>query len=74
LQKQLDSLQTRKKRIYEMREYGMYNKQEFQERKEEIENEIAAAKISLSEARIDQSCFSHTASHIRRKMVFKPHN
>ena len=44
----------KKKRIYEMREDGSYTKDNFAERKEEIENEIAATKISLSEARIEQ--------------------
>ena len=37
-----------------MREDDSYTKEEFIERKEEIENEIAATKISLSEARIEQ--------------------
>ena len=51
---QLRVLEGKKKRIYEMREDGSYIKEEFTERKEEIENEIAAVKISLSEARIEQ--------------------
>ena len=37
-----------------MREDGSYDKEEFQERKEQIENEIATAKISLSESHIEQ--------------------
>ena len=37
-----------------MREDGSYTKDEFLERKQEVENQIAAVKISLSEARIDQ--------------------
>ncbi|MFH1863468.1 MAG: hypothetical protein ABIJ85_00955, partial [bacterium] len=37
-----------------MREDGSYTKEEFLERKEGIENEIMATKISLSEARIEQ--------------------
>ena len=37
-----------------MREDGSYSKEEFQERKEKMENEIIATKISLSETRIDQ--------------------
>ena len=51
---QLRVLEAKKKRIYEMREDGSYTKDEFIERKEEVENEIAAAKISSSEARIEQ--------------------
>ncbi len=47
-------LQDKRKRIFEMREDGSYTRDEFQERKEEVENEIAAAKISLSESRIEQ--------------------
>lgn len=37
-----------------MREDGPYSKKEFQERKAEVENETIAAKISLSETRIEQ--------------------
>ncbi len=52
--KQLDNLDTKRKRIYEMREEGSYTKEEFQERKEEIDNQILATKVSMSEAKIDQ--------------------
>ncbi len=52
--RQLELLETKKKRIYEMREDSSYTKEEFLERKAEAENEITAAKISLSEARIEQ--------------------
>lgn len=51
---QLGALEEKRKRIFEMREDGSYSKEEFQERKEEIENEAMATKISLSEARIEQ--------------------
>lgn len=34
--------------------YRAYSKEEFQERREEVESEIATTKISLSEARIEQ--------------------
>lgn len=37
-----------------MREDGSYSLEEFRERKEEVENQIMATKISLSETRIDQ--------------------
>ena len=53
-ERQLSILQEKRKRIFEMREDGSYSKGEFQERKEQIENEVAAAKISLSESRIEQ--------------------
>ncbi len=52
--KRLTALEEKRKRIFEMREDGSYARNEFRERKEEVENEIAAAKISLSEARIEQ--------------------
>lgn len=52
--KQLELIEAKKKRIYEMREDGSYTKEEFVERKEEMENEFATTKISLSEARIEQ--------------------
>ena len=53
-EKQLSDLEAKRKRIYDMREDGSYSKEEFQERKGQADNEIAAAKISLSESRIEQ--------------------
>ena len=53
-ERQLSTLQEKRSKIFEMREDGSYTKEEFQERKEQIENEIATAKISLSESRIEQ--------------------
>ena len=53
-QKQLETLQEKRKRIFEMREDGSYSLEEFRERKEETDNEIMAIKISLNETRIDQ--------------------
>lgn len=50
----LADLETKKKRIYEMREDGSYTKDEFLQRKEEIENQIAVEKLSCNEAKIDQ--------------------
>ena len=53
-EKQLITLEDKRKRIFEMREDGSYSMDEFRERKSEIENEIIATKISLSESRIEQ--------------------
>lgn len=53
-EKHLEILKEKRKRIFEMREEGSYTKEEFTERKEEMENEIVSTKISLSEARIEQ--------------------
>jgi hypothetical protein len=53
-QKHLATLEEKRKRIFEMREDGSYTFEEFQERKEEIENVIMATKISLNETRIEQ--------------------
>lgn len=53
-ERDLASLQEKRRRIFEMREDGTYTAEEFRERKEEIENEIMAIKISLSESRIEQ--------------------
>jgi site-specific DNA recombinase len=47
-------LEVKKKRVYEMREDGTYTKEEFIDRKAEVENQIAVAEISVSEAKIDQ--------------------
>ncbi len=53
-EKQLQALESRKKRIYDMRESGEYSQAEFTERKEAVEVQIATMKISVSEARIEQ--------------------
>lgn len=37
-----------------MREDGSYTKEEFLERKQEIDNQAAAVKISMSECKIDR--------------------
>jgi hypothetical protein len=47
-------LEERRERIFEMREDGSYTPEEFKECKDEMENQIIAIKISLSETRIDQ--------------------
>ena len=52
--KQISALEARKKRICEMREEGSYTIEEFKERKEEIDNQIMAARISRNESNIDQ--------------------
>ncbi len=52
--KLVEELESKKQRIYEMREDGSYTAEEFTERKNKIENEITAGKISLNETRIDQ--------------------
>jgi len=67
--KRLELLEINKKHIYEMREDGSYTKDEFIERREEIENEITATKISLSESKIEQfdveSAITYATSFIR---------
>lgn len=46
-------LETKKKRIFEMREDDSYTKEEFQNRKVEIEEEIESCKIALNTHRTD---------------------
>lgn len=53
-ERHLAVLDEKRKRIFEMREDGSYTPEEFKERKAEIENQIMATKISLSETRIEQ--------------------
>jgi site-specific DNA recombinase len=53
-ERQLAVLEDKRKRIFEMREDGSYTPEEFRERKEEIENQVMATKISLDETRIEQ--------------------
>jgi len=62
-QKQLAILEDKRKRIFEMREDGSYSPEEFKERKEEIENQVMAIKISLSETRIEQFDIEGTLSY-----------
>lgn len=50
----LDVLEKQRKRVYEMREEGIYTNKDFQERRDEIDGKIATTKISLSEARMEQ--------------------
>lgn len=51
---QLAEFKAKKKRICEMREDGSYTKEEFLERKQEMDNQTAAVKISMAECKIDQ--------------------
>jgi predicted nucleic acid-binding Zn finger protein len=53
-EQQIATLEAKKKTARDMREEGSYTKEEFLERKAELENEIMAVKISLSETKIDQ--------------------
>lgn len=52
--KELLGLEERRKKVFDMLEAGSYTKEEFKERKAEIENQIAATKISMSECQIDK--------------------
>ena len=62
-QRQLTVLEGKRKRIFEMREDGSYTPEEFKERKDEIENNIMATKISLDESRIEQFDIEGTLSY-----------
>lgn len=53
-ERKLATLEEKRRRIFDAREDGSYTKEEFQQRKEEVENDILATKISLSETKIDQ--------------------
>ena len=67
--KQIASLEAKKKVARDMREEGSYTKDEFLERKGELENEIAAVQISLNETKIDQldieAAYDYATSFIR---------
>jgi site-specific DNA recombinase len=52
-EKELVELETKKKRIYEMREDGSYSKEEFLARKQEIENEMANIRIFMNQSQMD---------------------
>lgn len=64
--KELSMLEEKRKRIFEMREDGSYSKEEFFERKAEVENQIATVKISRSESRIDQFDIEAALSYAER--------
>lgn len=53
-EKEITTLEEKRKRIFEMREDGSYTKEEFTERKAEVDNELIASRISRSESRIEQ--------------------
>ncbi len=52
--KELAELNAKKKRVYEMREDGEYDKVQFTDRLAEIENKIMVTTISLNETKIEQ--------------------
>jgi len=68
-EKQLKMLQAKRKRIFEMREEGSYTKEEFLERKQEVESEIAMVKLSLSQSQIEsfdiESVLNYAINFIR---------
>ena len=63
------ALEEKRARIFEMREDGSYTKEEFQERKSEVENELIALKISHSEAQTDQFDLEGAISYAERFMA-----
>lgn len=65
-ERQLAALEEKRKKIFEMREDGSYSTEEFHERKEEIEEQIMAVKISLSETKIEQFDIEGTISYANR--------
>ncbi len=52
--KKVDVLEAKRQRIFEMREDGSYSKEDFMERKAEVDNELAITRISLNESNIDK--------------------
>ncbi len=53
IEHQLSMLEAKRKRIFEMREEGSYDKEEFVERKKAVDNEIASVQSSLDSTRFD---------------------
>jgi DNA invertase Pin-like site-specific DNA recombinase len=52
--KLVEEFKQKRQRIFDMREDGSYTPEEFQERKEKVENEITAHNIALNETKLDQ--------------------
>ena len=53
-EKVVQELEAQRKNIYKFKEDGTYTQEQFKERMAEVDNQVAVAKISLSETRIDQ--------------------
>ena len=70
-------LQEKRKRIFEMREEGSYTKEEFWERKKNIEEEIIETKLSLKESQLDnfdiESVLTYAIDFIRNLGKEWPH-
>jgi len=52
-ERRLAMLQEKRKRIFEMREEGSYTREDFLERKKNVEEEIMSASLSLSESQLE---------------------
>lgn len=65
-EKEVEELEAKRKRIFEMREDGSYSKEEFAERKSVIENEIVTLRISRSEAKIEQFDMEGSVAYAER--------
>ena len=53
-EKEMEQLKSKRKSIFEMREDGVSTNEEFVERRNDIDNQIMAVKMAMSEANIDQ--------------------
>lgn len=52
-ERRLAVLKEKRRRIFEMREEGSYSKEDFMERKNSVEEEMAVVKLALDESRIE---------------------
>jgi site-specific DNA recombinase len=68
-EKQITLLEDKRKRVFEMREDGSYSREEFAERKSAVESELAALRISRSEARIEQFDLEGALAYAERFMA-----
>ena len=65
----ITSLEEKRARIFEMREDGSYTKEEFQERKSEVENELMTLKISHNETQTDRFDLEGAIAYAERFMA-----
>ncbi len=61
--KEMAELEAKKKRVYEMREDGEYDKVQFTDRLAEVESKIMATTISLNETKIEQFDIEATVTY-----------
>lgn len=67
-ERQLKTLEEKRERIFEMREEGSYTKEEFAERKQRVDTEIAEIKNARGRANVQQDNLNHRLSNLEQSL------